>query len=112
MHNRSPEKRGFQSYSKRFWYHRIVKDILKRHLGLVCIKIAVIAFLIGDLFEIDQNLLKNVHNTIGDYFEMDQKLRKIILQYDWGIIWTRRKVGDESNQYNEGSQSKEHLQNS
>ena len=103
---------GFQSYSKRFWYYRIVKHILKRHLGLVWIKIAVVSILIGDLFEIDQNLLKNVHNTIGDYFELDQKLRKIILQYDWGIIWTRRKVGDESNQYNEGSQSKEHLQNS
>ena len=48
----------------------------------------------------------------GDYFEIDQKLRKIIPQYDWGLVWTRRKVGDESNQYNEGSQSKEHLQNS
>ena len=51
-------------------------------------------------------------NTIGDYSKMDQKLRKIIPQYDWGLVWTRRKVGDESNQYNEGSQSKEHLQNS
>ena len=51
-------------------------------------------------------------NMIGHYFEMDQKLRKIIPQYDWGLDWTRRKVGDESNQYNEGSQSKEHLQNS
>ena len=103
---------GFQSYSNHIFGNRIVKNIIKYVWGLIWIQIAVIAILIGDLFEFDQNLLKNVHNTIGDYFEMDQKLRKIILQYDWGIIWTRRKVGDESNQYNEGSQSKEHLQNS
>ena len=103
---------GFQSYSKRFWYYRIVKDILKRHLGLVWIKIAVIVILIGGLFEFDQNLLKMFAKMIEDYSEMDQKLRKIIPQYDWGLVWTRRKVGDESNQYNEGSQSKEHLQNS
>ena len=29
-------------------------------------------------------------NIIGDYSEMDQKLQKIIPQYDWGLVWTRR----------------------
>ena len=84
---------GFQSYSKSFWYYRIVKDILKRHLGLVWIKIAVFAILIGDLIEINQNLLKNVNrcvleilfklarnceksflNMIGDLFGPDARL--------------------------------------
>ena len=74
----------FKSY---FWKQNCQKHMFGDSFGF---KLLLLQFWLETCLNLTKICWKMFANIIGDYSEMDQKLRKIIPQYDWGLVWTRR----------------------